>query len=291
MAPFPPHVLHILIIVTTSLLFFSNPNFVHTQLGLGFASASTADFSIIDNEELADVLSCNGDYSPPSPPPPLPPPHPPSVSCEGDLNGVGSLNTSCELGYSLNFTGDVYIEGNGSLYILPGVVLSCPVEGCSITFNMSGEFRLGLNAEIIAGTVLVDAFNATLFNGSLINVTALAGPPPEQTSGTPTGATGAGGGHGGRGASCVVDNKKLPEDVWGGDAYSWSSLAEPWSYGSKGGTTNKEEDYGGKGGGRIGFVVENSIELHGCLLADGGEGGIKGGGGSGGSIKIKAPKM
>lgn len=50
---------------------------------------------------------------------------------------------------------------------------------------MSGEFRLGLNAEIIAGTVLVDAFNATLFNGSLINVTALAGPPRSRLVGSP----------------------------------------------------------------------------------------------------------
>ncbi|XP_058206673.1 uncharacterized protein LOC131320103 [Rhododendron vialii] len=288
MAPSSPYILHILVIIIT-LNFLANPNF-HRQLGLGFASASTDEFSL-DDKELVDTLSFHGDYSPPSPPAPAPPPHPPSVSCEEDLNGVGSLNATCKLSYSLNFTDDVYIGGNGSLYILPGVMLSCPVDGCSVTVNMSGEFRLGLNAVIIAGTVSIEASNATLFNGSLINVTALAGPPPEQTSGTPTGATGAGGGHGGRGASCVVDNKKLPEDVWGGDVYSWSSLGEPWSYGSKGGTTNREEDYGGKGGGRIGLVVMNSIELHGNLLADGGEGGIKGGGGSGGSIKIKAPKM
>ncbi|KAL6990338.1 hypothetical protein U1Q18_048839, partial [Sarracenia purpurea var. burkii] len=88
---------------------------------------------------------------------------------------------------------------------------------------------LELNAEMIAGTVSVNAGNATLFNGSVINVTALAGLPPEQTSGTPGGVQGGGGGHGGRGASCVMDNMKLPEDVWGGDAYSWSSLGEPWS--------------------------------------------------------------
>lgn len=288
MAPSSPCVLHILVIIIT-LNFLANPNF-HRQLGLGFASASTDEF-LLDDKELVDTLSFHGDYSPPSPPAPAPPPHPPSVSCEEDLNGVGSLNATCKLSYSLNFTEDVYIGGNGSLYILSGVVLSCPVDGCSVTVNMSGEFRLGLNAVIIAGTVFIEASNATLFNGSLINVTALGGPPPEQTSGTPTGTTGAGGGHGGRGASCVVDNKKLPEDVWGGDVYSWSSLGEPWSYGSKGGTTNREEDYGGKGGGRIGLVVMNGIELHGNLLANGGEGGIKGGGGSGGSIKIKAPKM
>ncbi|KAE9464472.1 hypothetical protein C3L33_03589, partial [Rhododendron williamsianum] len=249
MAPSSPYVLHILVIIIIALNSLANPNF-HRQLGLGFASASTDEFSLDDNE-LVDTLSFHGDYSPPSPPAPA-----------RRLTRPRSR-----------------------------VMLSCPVDGCSVTVNMSGEFSLGLNAVIIAGTVSIEASNATLFNGSLINVTALAGPPPEQTSGTPTGTTGAGGGHGGRGASCVVDNKKLPEDVWGGDVYSWSSLGEPWSYGSKGGTTNREEDYGGKGGGRIGLVVMNSIELHGNLLADGGEGGIKGGGGSGGSIKIKAPKM
>ncbi|GFS43868.1 hypothetical protein Acr_00g0087450 [Actinidia rufa] len=277
MAPSSSHVFHILILLT-----LTSPNF------LGFVSSSI-DESPSDNDN--DWFQYHGDYSPPSPPPPSPPPHPPSVSCEEDLKGVGSLDSVCELGYSLNFTEDVYIEGKGCLYILPGLKLGCLVEGCSILVNISGDFMLGLNSEIIAGTVFVEALNATLLDGSVINVTALAGDPPEQTSGTPAGIQGAGGGHGGRGASCVVDNTKLPEDVWGGDAYSWSSLGEPWSYGSKGGTTNREEDYGGKGGGRIGFDVKSCFEVHGSLLADGGDGGIKGGGGSGGSIYIKSPKM
>ncbi|KAA8523205.1 hypothetical protein F0562_009628 [Nyssa sinensis] len=262
------------------------PNFLSQ---LGFVSASLDDFSILNFD--SDSNSFHGDYSPPSPPPPYPAPHPPSVSCEEDLKGIGSLDTSCRLNYSLNFIDDVYIEGRGNLYILPGVVLSCPVAGCSILVNISGEFRLGLNAEITAGTLFVAAWNASLFEGSAINVTGLAGSPPEQTSGTPSGVQGAGGGHGGRGASCVMDNTKLPEDVWGGDAYSWSSLGEPWSYGSKGGTTNREHDYGGKGGGRIGFDIKSVVEVHGSLSADGGDGGIKGGGGSGGSIFIKSYKM
>ncbi|CAN0899997.1 hypothetical protein LINGRAHAP2_LOCUS20590, partial [Linum grandiflorum] len=232
-----------------------------------------------------------GDYSPPSPPPPPPPPLPPSVTCEGDLKGVGSLDSVCKLSSSLNFTDDVYIGGSGSLVLLPDVVLSCAVSGCAILVDVSDEIRMGEKAVIIAGTVSLTAQNATFSYGSVINATALAGAPPEETSGTPGGVQGAGGGYGGRGASCVSDNTKLPEDVWGGDAYSWANLDEPWSYGSKGGTTSKEENYGGEGGGRIGLNLTNSIELYGTLLAEGGDGGIKGGGGSGGSIRIYAHRM
>ncbi|WCJ42610.1 hypothetical protein M5689_023407 [Euphorbia peplus] len=245
------------------------------------------EFSIIG----PGILAFHGDYSPPSPPPPAPPPHPPSVSCKDDLGGIGSLNTVCKLQSSLNFTDDVYIEGSGTLDVFPGVVLSCPVGGCSILINVSKEFRLGRDSVIVGGTFSVAAYNVSLAEGSVINVTALAGEPPAQTSGTPSGLQGAGGGHGGRGASCVADNTKLPDDVWGGDAYSWSELHQPWSYGSKGGTTSKEDDYGGDGGGRIGFEVVNLIDVGGSLVADGGHGGIKGGGGSGGSINIKAHRM
>ncbi|XAR67080.1 hypothetical protein NMG60_11013510 [Bertholletia excelsa] len=281
MAPSTSYVLHILVL----LHILTVPGFLSR---LGFVSALIKDVAL-DND--ADMLTFHGDYSPPSPPPPAPPPHPPSASCEGDLRGDGSLDTLCKLGNSLNFTEDAYIEGIGNLHILPDVILRCPVAGCSILVNITGEFRLGLNSQIIAGTVFVTSGNASLLSGSVVNVTALGGSPPEQTSGTPAGVQGAGGGHGGRGASCVMDNTKLPEDVWGGDAYSWSSLHEPWSYGSKGGTTNREEDYGGKGGGRIWFDIRSEIEIHGTLLADGGDGGVKGGGGSGGSIYIKSYKM
>nr|GMC58868.1 uncharacterized protein LOC109186463 isoform X3 [Ipomoea batatas] len=88
-----------------------------------------------------------------------------------------------------------------------------------------------------------------------------------------------------------MDNKKLPEDVWGGDAYSWKSLDEPFSFGSKGGSTNRDDDYGGEGGGRIWLESTDVVDAKGLLLADGGDGGIKGGGGSGGSIYIKSKKM
>ncbi|GLU09988.1 hypothetical protein SLE2022_268200 [Rubroshorea leprosula] len=239
-----------------------------------------------------DMESFHGDYTPPSPPPPPSSPLPPPLSCEEDLGGSGSLDTICQLNSSLNLQKDAYIAGNGSFHVLPGVILSCPLIGCSITINVSGgEFRLSQNAMIVCGTVHVAAYRARLLDGSVVNVSALAGAPPAQTSGTPSGVQGAGGGHGGRGASCVTDNTKLPDDVWGGDAYSWSSLETPWSYGSKGGTTSKEVDYGGEGGGRIKFEIQESIEVGGSLLADGGDGSVKGGGGSGGSIYINAQRM
>lgn len=257
-------------------------------LYLTFAFASSDhEFSIFDS----DFDSFYGDYTPPSPPPPPPLPHPPSPSCEEGLNGTGSLATTCDLNSSLVFDRDVYIEGNGSLHILEGVNLSCPFLGCVILINVSGGFSLHSGAVITAGTVSVVAQNASLLDGSVVNVVGLAGEPPAQTSGTPSGTQGAGGGHGGRGASCVSDNTKLPDDVWGGDAYSWSSLDKPWSYGSKGGTTSKDEKYGGEGGGVIWFQIIDSIEVSGDLLANGGDGGIKGGGGSGGSIYVKAHRM
>lgn len=247
------------------------------------------DFPLIG---FGDDSLFHGDYSPPSPPPPIAPPHPPSLTCRSDLNGIGTLDTVCQLNSSLTFQNDnVYVEGSGSFHVLPGVTLNCRILGCSITINVTGEFVLGQNSAIIAGTVYVSAFNASFLSGSVVNVTGLAGEPPAQTSGTPDGVQGAGGGHGGRGASCVADNMKLPDDVWGGDAYSWSSLEEPWSYGSKGGTTSKGENFGGEGGGRIRFEIVNEIEVSGSLLADGGDGGVKGGGGSGGSIFIEAQRM
>lgn len=275
--PSSPYTLHFLVLGVFTL-FAINPN---------LCAGLNDEFSSIGYD--FDVF--HGDYAPPSPPPPSPTPHPPSLTCEDDLSGIGSLDTSCVLNSSLVFVDDVYIEGNGNLYLLPGVSLSCPVFGCSITVNLSGEFSLGSNSFLVAGSVTVIAWNASFFEGSMINVTALAGDAPAQTSGSPEGVEGAGGGHGGRGASCVSDNTKLPDDIWGGDAYSWSSLDEPVSYGSKGGTTVKEENYGGEGGGRIWIRVNTTLDVSGNLFADGGDGGVKGGGGSGGSIFVGAQRM
>ena len=159
------------------------------------------------------------------------------------------------------------------------------------TVNVTGNFSLGSNSSIVTGAFEFEAENAVFGNESVVNTTGMAGDPPPQTSGTPQGVEGGGGGHGGRGASCLVDTTKLPEDVWGGDAYSWASLQKPYSFGSRGGSTSKESDYGGLGGGLVRMVVHQIVEMNATVLADGADGGTKGGGGSGGSIYIKAYRM
>lgn len=271
MARFYSHFLHFTILFLT--IIFS------------IVASSSNDFSIVD----FDSNLFHQDYSPPAPPPP--PPHAPSVSCTDDLGGIGSLDSTCQIPSDLNLTADVYISGKGNFIILPNVHFHCLTPGCSITVNISGNFTLSINSSIVTGTFELSAYNASLFNNSAVNTAGLGGIPPPQTSGTPSGIEGAGGGHGGRGACCLVDERKLPEDVWGGDAYSWSSLQTPWSYGSRGGSTSKEVDYGGGGGGRVKMEIVELLEVDGCVLADGGDGGSKGGGGSGGSIHIKAYKM
>ena len=245
------------------------------------------DFSITDSD--SDSYLFHQDYSPPAPPPP--PPLPPSVSCTDDLGGVGSLDATCQIVSDSNLTSDVYITGKGNFYILPGVRFGCPIPGCAIIINITGNFSLGSNASLLAGAFELTACNASFLNGSALNTTALAGKPPPQTSGTPQGIDGAGGGHGGRGACCLVDQTKLPEDVWGGDAYSWSTLQRPASFGSRGGSTSKEVDYGGLGGGMVRLQVKELLVVEGSVLAEGGGGGNRGGGGSGGSIYIKAHRM
>ncbi|RWR73679.1 hypothetical protein CKAN_00198100 [Cinnamomum micranthum f. kanehirae] len=256
---------------------------------IAFSSVESDEFSVVDFEIYGH------DYSPPSPPlPPPPPAHPPSVSCVDDLKGIGSLNGTCRLNTSLRLERDLYIQGEGSLVIMPGVAVSCAAAaGCEVTINMTGGFVLGENSSVVAGALGVEAGNVTLHVGSVVNTTGLAGDPPAQTSGTPSGSDGAGGGHGGRGANCIMHEGQRPEDVWGGDAYSWSTLQLPWSYGSKGGTTIEGEEYGGGGGGRVWLVVRDYgvVAVNGTVLANGGNTGLKGGGGSGGSIYMKSHTM
>ncbi|XP_020083970.1 uncharacterized protein LOC109707240 isoform X3 [Ananas comosus] len=209
-----------------------------------------------------------------------------SLSCE-DLNGIGSFNTTCRLSSSLYLDNDLCIYGNGNVEISSRVKIMCLVKGCSITVNVSGNIKIGAHAEIIAGSVSFDATDVLLDHHSTINTTSLGGLPPSQTSGTPIGHDGAGGGHGGRGASCVKSNKTN----WGGDVYAWSTLSHPWSYGSKGGNSSLENQYGGDGGGRVMLKVDKSLLIDGSILAEGGVGGLNGGGGSGGSIIIHAFKL
>ncbi|KAJ6963023.1 hypothetical protein NC652_001602 [Populus alba x Populus x berolinensis] len=209
-----------------------------------------------------------------------------SVSCE-EL-GVGSLNTTCLVNSNLYLNSDLYIYGTGNLEIIPHVSIVCPIKGCTVMVNMTGNVNIGQHAAIIAGSVVFSAANLTMDSHSSINTTALGGSPPPQTSGTPVGDDGGGGGHGGRGASCLKRNKT---SNWGGDVYAWSTLAEPWSYGSKGGGTSSQNKCGGNGGGRVKLQVKEILYLNGSVTAEGGDGGLNGGGGSGGSIFVHAVKL
>ncbi|KAL5551245.1 hypothetical protein UlMin_001421 [Ulmus minor] len=210
-----------------------------------------------------------------------------SVSCE-DLGGVGSFNTTCLIKSNLSLNSDLHVYGTGNLEILRHVSVICAVEGCTVKFNLSGNVKVGHHASIIAGSVVFSAANLTMDYDSTINTTSLGGLPPSQTSGTPFGYDGAGGGHGGRGASCVKSNKT---SNWGGDVYAWSSLAEPWSYGSKGSGSSAKTPYGGNGGGRVKLLVSDTLYINGSVISEGGIGGSNNGGGSGGSIFVHAVKL
>ncbi|CAI9095531.1 OLC1v1031512C1 [Oldenlandia corymbosa var. corymbosa] len=209
------------------------------------------------------------------------------VSCK-DLDGVGSFDTTCVLNSELLLNSDVYAIGKGNLEILPHVSIVCPIEGCTLSFNLSGNIKIGRNAAIVAGSIKLYADSLALGPEASINATALAGPPPSQTSGTPVGYDGAGGGHGGRGASCVKSNDT---NYWGGDVYCWTNLPNPWCYGSKGGGTSDRHKFGGNGGGRILLNITDVLSINGSVTAEGGEGGLEGGGGSGGSIVVYAKKL
>lgn len=237
-----------------------------------YSESSPIDYSVInitsyDQESGPNVLTNN------------------SVSCE-DLEGVGSFDTTCLLNSDLHIDSDLYVLGTGNLEILPQVSINCPINGCIISFNLTGNVKVGQDARVVAGSVIFCALSLTLGHNSSINTTALGGAPPSQTSGTPVGYDGAGGGHGGRGASCLKTNKT---NNWGGDVYAWSTLSKPWSYGSKGGSSS-EDKVGGSGGGRVYLDLKDLLYINGSIHADGGDGGVSGGG-SGGSIFVHAQKL
>ncbi|KAH9607077.1 hypothetical protein KSS87_005006 [Heliosperma pusillum] len=209
------------------------------------------------------------------------------VSCE-DLHGVGSFNTTCVLSSNVHLSSSIYAVGTGNLEILPNIYIVCPKVGCSVSFNVSGNVKVGPNAAILSSSVVIAANTLSVGYNSSINTTSLGGEPPSQTSGTPVGYEGAGGGHGGRGASCLRTEEI---DAWGGDVYSWSTLSEPDSYGSKGSGKSSQSPFGGNGGGHIKLVVVDELNLNGSITAEGGDGGTSGGGGSGGSIHIYAHKL
>ncbi|VFQ66404.1 unnamed protein product [Cuscuta campestris] len=209
------------------------------------------------------------------------------VSCQ-DLEGVGSFDTTCYLNSNLYINSDLYVSGSGNLEILSQVLIVCPIEGCTISINLSGNVNVGQDAALIAGSIILSSLTLTMESNSSINTTALGGSPPSQTSGTPVGYEGAGGGHGGRGASCLKANQT---NAWGGDVYAWSTLSKPWSYGSKGSGTSVEHKLGGSGGGRVLLEVKDLLHTNGSISSNGGDGGPDGGGGSGGSIIIFAQKL
>ncbi|KAK6129455.1 hypothetical protein DH2020_036804 [Rehmannia glutinosa] len=209
------------------------------------------------------------------------------VTCE-ELKGVGSFDTTCLLNSDLYRNTDIFVVGAGNLEILPNVEIVCPIEGCTISFNLSGNAKVGQNATIVAGTVVFAAASLTMGPNSSLNTSSLGGSPPPQTSGTPVGYDGAGGGHGGRGASCLKTNRA---NFWGGDVYAWSTLSYPWAYGSKGGGTSDNHKFGGSGGGRVLLDVNDVLYINGSVCAEGGDGGSLGGGGSGGSIILRAQKL
>lgn len=210
-----------------------------------------------------------------------------SVSCDY-LGGVGSFDTTCTLKSNFYGNSDIYVFGKGNLEILSQVSIVCLSDGCTLSFNLSGNVKVGENATITAGSIILSATNLTMGSNSFINTTALGGPPPSQTSGTPVGYDRAGGGHGGRGASCQKNNET---NFWGGDVYCWPTLSKPWCYGSKGGGKSDKHKFGGKGGGRILLDVKELLSINGSVTAEGGDGGVDGGGGSGGSIIIHAQKL
>lgn len=215
-----------------------------------------------------------------------------SLGCESDLGGVGSLDTLCRLRSSVTLGASSILVGAGTLEIDHDVSLSCETPGCEIILLLSGNLTLGPDSSISGSTLTIQAAHIAIDGRSSINTTALAGTPPPGTSGTPSNLEGAGGGHGGRGASCERNEGKEQADVWGGDMYEWEALAMPWSHGSRGGTTEEEQpELGGAGGGRI-AITTGELRVNGTIEADGGSVlDARGGGGSGGSIVIKATKM
>lgn len=280
--------------------------FIVLLILLLLANCTTAKTSIVQVISSSSWISSAVDRSSSKPPPEPPickPPQPRydiqcyeilanhTLDCDTGLGGLGSLETLCKLKGSIALPTSSIIVGSGSLEIPYNMSVSCAKQGCEIIILLHGDLKVGSDSSIVGGTVTIQAAKVLLGVNSSINATALGGSPPPQTSGTPQNLEGAGGGHGGRGASCERDEGKDQSDTWGGDMYKFETLSEPWSYGSSGGTTSELFNLGGLGGGRIGITVIEVLELNGTIEANGGSVREMGGGGSGGSILIKAPLM
>lgn len=204
-----------------------------------------------------------------------------SLDCELDLGGEGSLDTLCRLRSSVTLGASSFIVGAGALEIEHHVSISCAAPGCEVVVLLAKSLVLAPGSAIRGGSLTIQAANVTVLENASITTTALGG---AGASGSPPGIAGAGAGHGGRGASCV-------DDFDGGDIYAWETLAAPWSHGSRGGSTNESIlDLGGAGGGRI-AIATRKLLLNDTVESNGGSVGLQGGGGSGGSIAIKALTM
>ncbi|KAH9616382.1 hypothetical protein KSS87_004543 [Heliosperma pusillum] len=138
------------------LLFFYllNPRFLFSSL----ANSQIDQFYDVDDDESSSVSLFHHDYSPSS-----------TVSCEGDLGGVGTLDTTCQIVSDFNLTDNVKLDCSEK-------------SGCEIAINVTGNFSLGENFTIIAGAFELYAWKASLSVGSVINTTGLGGDPPAQTS-------------------------------------------------------------------------------------------------------------
>jgi hypothetical protein len=71
--------------------------------------------------------------------------------------------------------GGVYISGNGSLVLRPGVAVTCDRPGCVISANLSSNIPLEKGARIVAGWVSLAAASITLDDDVVVDTTALAG--------------------------------------------------------------------------------------------------------------------
>ena len=214
------------------------------------------------------------------------------LDCEEDLQGVGSLNSTCHVSTGVYLTDGTSweISGPGSLILANGSI-SCDIPNAELKISMGDTVELLTSGTfIMGGVVVVEASFIRVATGAYITSAALSKEQPSQTSGTPSGLDGAGGGYGGRGASCMALGAGDPSEVWGGDSYGWSNLQEPWKFGSPGAPLGPDGS-GGLGGGLVNVTASDSIELNGTIIADGGTPGFHGGGGSGGSVIVSAREM
>ncbi|KAJ0864791.1 hypothetical protein HanRHA438_Chr12g0533681 [Helianthus annuus] len=114
--------------------------------------------STIDEFE-SSILVFHGDYSPPSPPPPAPSPHPPSLSCEEDLGGIGSLDQPFDYGSKGGTTSkEVDYGGKGGGRVWVEVVDAVEIIGSIFADGGDGGLKGGGGS---GGSIFVKAHKMT----------------------------------------------------------------------------------------------------------------------------------